>query len=51
MLLAGGLGGLAHPEFGISINPIPTRGGQIMSNFFTSRPSEFLDLPTALKQQ
>ena len=27
MLLVGGQGGLAHPEFGISVKPITTRGG------------------------
>ena len=26
MPLKGGLGGLAHTEFGVSVNPIPTRG-------------------------
>ena len=29
MPLVGGLGGLAHPEFGSSVNPIPTEGGRL----------------------
>ena len=31
MPLAGGLGGLAHPEFGLSL-PISNQRGQIMPN-------------------
>ena len=45
--LVGGQGGLAHPEFGSSVNPITTRGTDYTHLIITGTPG-FSDLPTAL---
>ena len=47
MLLAGGLGGQAHPEFGVSANLIPTRGTDY-SHRITACPPGFENLTTSL---
>ena len=48
-VVSGGAGGvLALPEFGSSVNPTPTRGGQIMPTPFTASTPGFQNLTTAL---
>ena len=53
MPLAGGLGGLAHPEFGSSsVNPIPTKGGgadyAYRTTLLIAPPPEFENLTASL---
>ena len=48
MPLAGGLGGLAHPEFGSSVNPIPTKGGRLCLPHYWLPPPEFENLTASL---
>ena len=38
MPLAGGQGGLAHPDFGSSVNPITTRGADYAHHITASPP-------------
>ena len=47
MPLAGGQGGLAHPEFGSSVNPIPTWGADY-AHHITACPPGFENLATSL---
>ena len=47
MPLAGGLGGLAHPEFGSSVNPILTRGADY-AHHITACPPGFENLTASL---
>ena len=43
------VGGLAHPEFGSSVNPIPTRGGRLcLPDHITDCPPEFENLTASL---
>ena len=39
---------LAHPEFGISVHPIPTRGGADYTHHITACPSRFENLVASL---
>ena len=39
---------LAHPEFGSSVNPIPTRGGGDYAHHITASPPRFENLAASL---
>ena len=41
---------LTSPDFGISVNPISTKGRHIRPSAFSTHPPRFSDLPTALNQ-
>ena len=48
MPLEGGQGGQAHPEFGSSVNPIPTRGA-VYTLYITACPPGFENLTASLR--
>ena len=47
ILLVGGQGGLVHPEFGVSVNPIPIRGTD-NAHWVTACTSRFEKLAASL---
>ena len=47
LLLVGGQGGQAHPEFGSSVNPITTRGADY-AHHITASPPRFENPAAAL---